>query len=129
MFKQNRACEHFLFGKDIGSMTDSVTSLPNAKQWDEDEIFALVGVAARVRFLAALDRKGPMIAAELPRGRLTVEEAVKHLHRLRAAGLVVITRVSERDRRRSIYALAPSLPIKTTPEGRVIDFGFCIVTL
>jgi hypothetical protein len=55
-----------------------------------------------------------------------LDATLKHLTAMRSAGLLVIA-PDPTDGRRMLYSLAPSVPVVKSPEGIVIDFGFCLL--
>jgi hypothetical protein len=56
------------------------------------------------------------------------EATLKHLEALLKSGLIVAEKAPT-DTRRRIYTLAPSVKTATTPEGRTMDFGYCLVRI
>ncbi len=58
---------------------------------------------------------------------LRLDATLKQLAVLCSAGLLT-TSPDPTDKRRTLYALAPAVPLTKTPEGAVtIDFGFCLL--
>jgi hypothetical protein len=79
--------------------------------------------------LFSLARGGPMPGSSLTgSSNLGLDAALKQLAVRRSAGLVVAEE-DEDDGRRLRYALPPNVPLRDTPEGKVLDFGFCLVRL
>jgi hypothetical protein len=54
------------------------------------------------------------------------EATLKHLEAVLKSGLIVAEQ-DPADTRRRLYTLAPSVKTETTPEGRTLDFGYCVV--
>ncbi len=101
---------------------------PATQQWKPDLVFSILAEAPRRRLLATLAHGHWAAATEL-RGasRKRLDATLKHLATLRAAGFLV-TAPDPKDGRRTLYALAPTVPVQKTPEGgTVIDFGFCLL--
>ena len=57
---------------------------------------------------------------------LAPDATLKHLTTLRDAGLL-LTAPDPQDKRRTLYRLAPSVPVVKTETGMAIDFGFCVL--
>lgn len=94
-----------------------------------DTVFAALGEPTRRRILVALFDRQPRTATVLARAAgKRLDATLKHLFALRNAGLIV----AEQDRvdgRRQAYQLAPSVKVAETPEGRTMDFGYCLIRL
>jgi hypothetical protein len=56
------------------------------------------------------------------------EATLKLLEALLKSGLIVAEQ-DPTDTRRRLYTLAPSVKTATTPEGRTMDFGYCVVRI
>ena len=54
------------------------------------------------------------------------DNARKHLDVMVKSGLVVAQK-DPSDTRRQVYRLASSVKVAETPEGRTMDFGYCVV--
>jgi len=102
---------------------------PATTQWKPDEIFSVLAESARRTILRSLAVGKPKAASTL-RGAtgLRLDATLKHLTAMRSAGLLV-TAPDPSDGRRMLYSLAPSVPVMKSPEGIVIDFGFCLLRL
>lgn len=106
-----------------------IQTASTARQWDKNLIFFVLNDEIRRKVLRELAQRGPKPANELSGGvARTPDVVLKHLVTLRTAGLITM-HPNPSDRRRSIYALSPDFPMTTTPEGKVVDFGFCILRL
>jgi predicted transcriptional regulator len=57
-----------------------------------------------------------------------LDATLKHVMILRDAGFVTFA-PDVSDSRRLLYALAPSVRVTDTPEGRTMDFGCCVVRM
>jgi hypothetical protein len=113
-------------------MADNVqtaTATPNPPSWNEDLIFNALSDPGRRKLLLALARGGPQPASQLKLGAgRKLDNTLKHLAAMRSVGLVTMT-PDPADGRRSLYALAPTVPLITTECSRAIDFGFCLLRL
>ena len=100
-----------------------------AVSWDADVIFPLLADPVRRRLLLSVARSGLQPASVLKdaAGR-RLDATLKHLTAMRAAGLLV-TQPDKQDGRRMLYALSPAVPVVNSPEGAVLDFGFCVLRL
>ena len=97
------------------------------KTVDADTVFASLGDRTRRRLLLALSDGQPRRATALtPASGKRFDATLKHLIALRNAGLIVAA-PDPADSRRQRYALAPSVNVAQTPEGRTMDFGYCLV--
>jgi DNA-binding transcriptional ArsR family regulator len=110
---------------------DEPASLPTVpvtvRTIDPDTVMAALGEPSRRRLLVAMFDGQPRTGTVLARGlgkRLSA--TLKHLGALREAGLIV-TEQDKVDGRRQAYLLAPSVKVATTPEGRTMDFGYCLL--
>lgn len=105
------------------------TTAPTIGQWKPNKIFSVLAEPARRAVLLSLARGTPKAASQL-RGAtgLRLDATLKHLSAMRSAGLLVTTPDTV-DGRRMLYSLAPSVPVVKSPEGVVIDFGFCLLRL
>ncbi len=112
------------------SNTQPPTTVPATGQWNPDLIFSVLAEPARRHVLLSLAGGKPKAATDLQGAtRLRLDATLKHLSAMRSAGLLV-TSPDRTDGRRTLYSLAPSVPVQKTPEGRiVIDFGFCMLRL
>lgn len=117
--------------KDSG-MPDAALPLvpvPNISSWDADAIYKILADPARRRMLTALTGGGSLCATSLKgHARLRLDATLKHLVLMRAAGLLAV-KPDPQDGRRMLYSLMPSVPVATTPTGRTVDFGFCLLRL
>jgi hypothetical protein len=106
------------------------TVLPTfAAQWDADLIFPVLADRVRRQLLIALARQGGQSATALcGAAHRRLDCTLKHLTAMRSAGLVVM-KPDTQDRRRQLYSLTASVPLMKTPDGMVIDFGFCLIRL
>jgi DNA-binding transcriptional ArsR family regulator len=94
-----------------------------------DTVFAALGDPARRRILQTLADGQPRSATALaPAAGKRFDATLKHLVALRQAGFVV-SKQDPTDGRRQAYTLAPSVRVATGPEGRTMDFGYCVVRL
>lgn len=94
---------------------------------DADTVYAALGDPARRRILEALfdgqPRRAKVLSASAGK---RFEATLKHLEALLKSGLIVAEQ-DPTDSRRRLYTLAPSVKTATTPEGRTMDFGYCVV--
>lgn len=94
---------------------------------DPDTVFAALGEPSRRRILVALFDGQPRRALALSGATgKRFDNTLKHLEALLRAGLIVATQ-DPTDARRRIYTLAPTVKTATTPEGRTMDFGYCVL--
>jgi hypothetical protein len=92
-------------------------------------VFAALGHRQRRRLLFSLALNGPRAGVHLKMAAHRLLDAtLKQLAVMRRAGLVVME-PDPTDGRRFRYALSPNVPLQDTPEGKVMDFGFCLVRL
>ena len=98
-------------------------------RWNQDLVFAALGHRQRRRLLFSLAIHGPRAGVDL-KGAVhrRLDTTLKQLALMRRAGLVVME-PDPTDGRRFRYALASNVPLQDTPEGKVMDFGFCVVRL
>ncbi len=54
------------------------------------------------------------------------DATLKHLFALRDAGFITAT-IDPADKRRQLYTLSPNIKIADAPDGRTMDFGYCVV--
>lgn len=96
---------------------------------DADTVFSALGESARRRILLALSDGVPRRAKDLcgATGK-RFDATLKHLIALRDAGLITAT-PDPVDGRRQLYRLAPFAKVETTPTGRTVDFGYCLLRL
>ena len=96
--------------------------------WNADQIFSILADPARRHILLVLAQGKALPASVLMGGvRRRLDATLKHLAMLCSAGLLV-TSPDPTDGRRTLYTLAPAVPVVKTPEGAVtIDFGFCLL--
>ncbi len=94
-----------------------------------DTVYAALNDSCRSAVLAALfdgqSRNGPALAGAIGR---SFDNTRKHLDALVKSGLLVAGR-DPQDNRRQIYPLAPSVKVAESPEGRTMDFGYCVMRL
>ncbi|MCE9610619.1 MAG: ArsR family transcriptional regulator [Chthoniobacter sp.] len=101
----------------------------NVQVVSADAVFAALGDGARRRILVALgDGQLRRAAALASASGKRFDNTLKHLDALLKAGLIVAT-PDPADARRRLYTLAPSVKVAQTPEGRTMDFGYCVVRL
>lgn len=110
--------------------TIPVPIMPVASQAvSEDTIFATLAEPGRRRmFMAMADGQfhpGPDLAATSGRN---FSLARKHLEVLVKAGLAVAEQ-NPKDKRGQHYKLAPWIRAETTPQGRRLDLGCCILRI
>lgn len=93
----------------------------------EDAVFAMLSEGNRRSILRALAdgqlHHAPSIGAG---GRLQRDLARKHMAALVKSGLVE-AQPDPQNGNRQLYRLAPMVKVTTTPEGRMLDFGYCIL--
>ena len=108
----------------------SLPTVPvTVKTVDADTVFAALGDRTRRRILLALFDGQPRRATVLAGASgKRFDATLKHLVALRNAGLIVAA-LDPVDARRQVYTLAPSVKVAETPEGRTMDFGYCLVRL
>jgi hypothetical protein len=96
--------------------------------WNADQIFSILADPSRRHILLVLAHGKALPASVLKGGtRRRLDATLKQLAVLCSAGLLV-TSPDPTDGRRTLYALAASVPVVKTPEGAVtIDFGFCLL--
>jgi len=116
---------------DTRRMTDN-TQPPAAAaipvQWNADQIFSILADPSRRHILLTLSRCKPSPASVIRDWvHRRLDATLKHLAAMCSAGLLV-TSPDPTDGRRTLYALAPSVPVVKTPDGAVtIDFGCCLL--
>lgn len=99
------------------------------KTVDADTVFAALGERARRRILVVLSDGKPRTATALAGAAgKRLDATLKHLLALRRAGLIVADQ-DKADGRRQVYTLAPFAKVAETPEGRTMDFGYCLLRL
>ena len=92
-----------------------------------DKVFAALGDPTRRRLLVAMADRVPRRATVLKGAAgKKFDATLKHLVALREAGFI-IAQVDPTDNRRQLYTLSPDIKITDTPEGRTMDFGYCVV--
>lgn len=100
-----------------------------AKPLKPDAVFlALSNPARRLLLFALFDGQPVRAMALCGRTRKSFDCARKHLESLLHAGLIT-TEQDTQDSRRRVYTLSPNVKTTTTPEGRTMDFGCCLVRL
>ncbi|MBI5397101.1 MAG: helix-turn-helix transcriptional regulator [Verrucomicrobia bacterium] len=106
------------------------SAAPATGQWKPDLIFSILAEPSRRALLFSLAHGKPKAATDLEGAtHRRLDATLKHLAVMDSAGLLV-TSPDPTDGRRTLYTLAPSVPVKKTPEGgTVIDFGFCLLRL
>lgn len=94
---------------------------------DADTVFLALSDPTRRQILVSLFDGKPHpvsgIGGSLPKHRDLVR---KHCDALVKSGLI-LREPDPQDGRRSFYRLAPGVKASTTPEGRTLDFGCCII--
>ncbi len=94
---------------------------------DADTIFSALSDRTRRQILVSLFDGQPHgtggIGGSLPKHRDLVR---KHCAVLAKAGLI-IGQDDPQNRKRQLYQLSPAVKAETTPTGRTLDFGCCIV--
>lgn len=102
---------------------------PNVRTVDAETVFTALGETSRRRILLALS-DGQFHPARSLGGTYPkhFDSNRKHLDVLVKAGLVE-SEYDPDNSRRQHYRLAPFVKVATTPEGRTMDFGHCIVRL
>lgn len=115
-------------------MTDPAqlpTVTVTVKTVDADTVFAALGDPTRRRLLLAMADRVPRRTKALSGlcGK-RFDATLKHLIALLHAGLIVSEQDKE-DGRRQLYTLAPSVKVEVeeTPNGKTMDFGYCLVRL
>ncbi|MCX6901785.1 MAG: MarR family winged helix-turn-helix transcriptional regulator [Verrucomicrobia bacterium] len=105
-------------------------TVPASGRWKPDEIFSTLALPPRRRVLLALAHGKASTATGMEgASKLRLDATLKHLTALRKAGML-LTSPDPTDARQTLYMLAPSVPVKKTPEGgTVIDFGFVLLRL
>lgn len=92
-----------------------------------DTVFLALSDPTRRQILVSLFDGQPHavsgIGGSLPKHRDLVR---KHCETLVKSGLI-LREADPQDARRSVYRLAPGVKTATTPEGRTLDFGCCII--
>ncbi len=92
-----------------------------------DTVFAALGDSTRRRILLAMaDGKPRTATAVTSFSGKRFDATLKHLIALRNAGLIVAFQDAV-DGRRQAYTLAPSTIVTDAPEGKTMDFGYCLV--
>lgn len=108
---------------DVQNPAKVVTTAP---KWDEEMIYRVFNDSVRRHVLFTLAKQGPKTVRDLNPGGKFHDTVIKHLAVLRSAGLVTM-KSDPTDGRRSIYSLSPAVLFKDTEEGRMMNFGFCMV--
>ncbi len=99
------------------------------KTVDADTVFAALGDKTRRRLLLAMSDRMPRRALALTgTAGKRFDATLKHLIALRNAGLIVAN-PDPTDSRRQLYSLAPSVKVTDSPEGKTMDFGYCVVRM
>lgn len=99
------------------------------KTVDADTVFAALGDRTRRRLLVAMSDGRPRRAMALTgTAGKRFDATLKHLIALRNAGLIVAN-PDPTDSRRQLYTLAPCVKVAETPEGKTMDFGYCVVRM
>jgi DNA-binding MarR family transcriptional regulator len=106
---------------------NAAATTPPTQQWKADRIYSVLVEPARRRILFSL-ATGQAKPASVLRGatHLRLDATLKHLAVMRAAGLLV-TAPDHVDERRTLYSLAPTVPVIKSDTGIAIDFGCCLV--
>ena len=104
----------------------AVAAVPAA--WSADVIFSILAEPSRRAILLVLAHGKALPTSVLKGGtRRRLDATLKHLATLCTAGFLV-TAPDPTDGRRTLYTLAPAVPVVKTPEGAVtIDFGCCLL--
>jgi DNA-binding transcriptional ArsR family regulator len=107
--------------------TPSPTPTPSLSFVDADALFGVLNDRTRRRILVTLF-DGQLRAGRALGGNLSkqLDSIRKHCDVLVKAGLIVAEPDPE-DGRRHAYKLAPTVKTETTPNGRTMDFGCCVV--
>lgn len=94
---------------------------------DADTVFLALSDPTRRQILISLFDGQPHavsgMGGSLPKHRDLMR---KHCETLVKSGLI-LRQDNPQDGRRSLYQLSPQVKTATTPEGRTLDFGCCIV--
>ncbi|MEK0451950.1 MAG: Helix-turn-helix domain [Verrucomicrobiota bacterium] len=111
-------------------MSDSI-SFPTVpapvKVVSADTVFAVLGDPTRRRLLVAMADRTPRRATTLKAAAgKKFDATLKHIIALRDAGFIT-AQPDPTDKRRQLYTLSPNIKIADTPEGRTMDFGYCVV--
>lgn len=102
------------------------TTAPAAVPWNPDPIFSVLHHPERRRLLSLMAANDRAYSAyDLCTNKFKrLDLTLKHLAMMCEAGLLVSS-PDPKDGRRSLYSLAPSVPVQKTPEGgKAMDFGF-----
>lgn len=92
-----------------------------------DTVFAVLADPARRRLLVALsDGKARRATGLMSTTGKKFDATLKHIIALRDAGFIN-AQPDPTDKRRQLYTLSPNIKIADTPEGRTMDFGYCVV--
>ncbi|MBI5687258.1 MAG: hypothetical protein HZC54_19465 [Verrucomicrobia bacterium] len=111
------------------SDTQPPATAPATGQWNPDQIFPVLRHRERRRYLSLMAANGrPYLAYDLDTTKYKrLNSTLKHLAMMCEAGLLV-SAPDPKDGRRTLYTLAPSVPVKKATEGgTVIDFGFALL--
>jgi hypothetical protein len=113
-------------------MADAITATPadgKTPQWNEKLVDFALRDPVRRRILLALSHGKPLAASQLTgSSRRSVDGTYKQLVQMRSKGFILMKPDLE-DRRRTLCTLSPSVPVVTTPTGKVMDFGFIAIPL
>src|SRR5688572_16065529 len=101
---------------------------PFAMQWTRKHVYFVLGDPVRRRIFLELAQGKAMGASDFKTVQRSRDGISKQLGKMRKAGLL-LAEIDPSDFRKSLFELPPWLPIKTTPTGRIVDFGFIIVRL
>lgn len=97
--------------------------------WNPDVVFAILADPARRRLLCMIASSKPLPATGLQgSSRKRLDATLKHLIALRKAGMVT-TAPDPVDGQRTLYGLSSNVPVIQSADGRVLDFGCCVVRL
>ena len=115
------------FHKDARLMGDQLP--PNSSMWPMEKVLPMFSHPLRWKILLTLAERGPLPASALPGGAgRGLDGVLKQLITLRNAGMVQKLE-NPADRRISLYAVSPNLPIVKTAEGAEVRFAYCVFYL
>ncbi len=111
-------------------MNDQQPPVAAVTEWTMKKILPMFAIPQRWKILLFLADKGPQPASALPGAQTRSGRSVvlKQLAAMRRAGMILKTENS-RDGRKSLYSLAPTLPVRRTEDGIEMDFDFVLFRL